>query len=278
MFSSTPRKLLFVFAHPDDETLGAGATIAHYVSLGDEVTVLTCTRGERGDVIPERLAHLAEDPAALAAHRDLELREALMALGVTRRAYLGSAEARKPGKAVRMYRDSGMETGPDGAPRLPASVDPESLSVAPLVEVAGDIAEVIRQIRPDVIVTENAYGGYGHPDHIRVHDAVFAALDDCSEDELPRGVFTVERPARVTARAAARVRERGTFHPVPHNPRAVTPDKLIDVAIDDPEMLAKKTKALQAHTTQLDVRDGEFGHSDGRGEPINLGAALPQQM
>ncbi len=266
VLTAEPRRLLFVFAHPDDEALGAGATIAHYVRRGDEVTIVTCTRGERGDVIPERLAHLADDQAALAAHRDLELRDALMALGVTRHAYLGTVEARQAGKPVRMYRDTGMTTAADGSPRLPQQIDPESLCAADLAEVAGDIAAVIEQISPDVIVTENSYGGYGHPDHIRVHDAVMAALRMCAEEAVPRGVFVLEHPARVTARAAAEVRDAGVFTPLPAVPRAVIADKFIDVVIADEDVRPAKEAALRAHVTQLDLRATQIGHSDGRGE------------
>lgn len=266
--TTTPRRILFVFAHPDDETLTAGTTIAHYARSGDDVIVITCTRGERGEVIPERLAHLADDPAALAAHRDLELREALAALGVTKHAYLGSHEARQLGAGVRMYRDTGMETAQDGTPRLPGRIDPESLCAAPLDEIAGDIASVIEREQPEIIVTENAYGGYGHPDHIRTHDAVVAALTLLDDDDMPSGLFVAEHPARVTAQRAAAVRERGTFKPSPVNPRAVIADKLVDVTIHDPETRIAKTNALRAHGSQLDVRDGEFCHSDGRGETI----------
>lgn len=264
-----PRSLLFFFAHPDDETLGAGVTIAHHVRRGDTVTVVTCTRGERGDVIPERLAHLRDDPVALAAHRDIELRDALRALGVTRHAYLGSAEARAAGKAVRMYRDSGMELAETGRPRLPANLDSESLCAAPIDEVATDIAAVIDQVRPDVIVTENAVGGYGHPDHIRVHGAVLQALALTDDDVLPRGVFVIERPAGVAKASAAEVTAAGTFTPIPATAPYVVRDVDIDVIVHDPVAREAKEQALRAHGTQVVVTDGQVGHSDGRGEPIS---------
>lgn len=269
MFAPNPRRYLFVFAHPDDESLGAGATIARLTRQGDQVTVLTCTRGERGDIVPAHLAHLAADPEGLAAHRDLELRDALMALGVTRRAYLGSAEARASGRAIRMYRDSGMVWSPGRIPVLPEPLDPESLCAADPDEVADDIAAVIEQVAPDVIVTENARGGYGHPDHVLVHEAVLAAAGRRPAGDRPFGVFVIERPARVAASAAKSVAAHGRFSPIDGDRRDAAAAADIDVVVEAPESLDAKTAALRAHRTQLLVVDGEVGHSDGRGEPIS---------
>src|SRR5690606_31265526 len=108
--------VVFVHAHPDDETISTGGTIASLVEAGVGVTVVTCTRGERGEVIPPELQHLEGDGPALAGVREGELAAAMAALGVTDHRYLGDSNARAAGLAPRRYADSGMVWGADGRP------------------------------------------------------------------------------------------------------------------------------------------------------------------
>ena len=176
---SDSERVLFVSAHPDDETIDTGGTIATLIDRGAWVTVLTCTRGERGEVIPSNLRAIdlkgaLESPAKLAALRTGELAKAMKILGVTDHRYLGDETASWTGRAPRTYRDSGMTWGLAGAAPT-GDADPESLDDAELGDVAADIAAVILDVRPDVVVSYNAKGGYGHPDHVRVRDAAVRA-------------------------------------------------------------------------------------------------------
>ena len=169
-----PERVLFVHAHPDDETITTGAAIVTLLDRGAIVTVLTCTRGELGEVIPDELRHLAG--VGLCAERERELHDAMTALGVTDHLFLGLGDARWEGQPPRRYLDSGMTWGARGAVAL-ETIDAESLAAAELGEVAADIAAVIIAREPDVVVSYAADGGYGHPDHVRAHDATRAAAE-----------------------------------------------------------------------------------------------------
>ena len=155
----TPR-LLFVHAHPDDETMTNGATIAHYVARGAQVQVVTCTLGEEGEVIGEQWAQLAVDHAdQLGGYRIGELTAALQALGLDGPVYLGG-----PGR----WRDSGMVGSP--------ARDRQRFSDADQREAVGALVAIIRELRPHVVVTYDPNGGYGHPDHIQAHVVTTAAV------------------------------------------------------------------------------------------------------
>src|SRR5690606_34212540 len=171
------RHVLFVHAHPDDETISTGGTIATLVDAGVEVTVVTCTRGERGEVIPAGLAHLEGNGPELAEHREGELAEAMRVLGVEDHRYLGDHGARLADLPPRRYLDSGMVWGDSGKPQPVPDLDSKALCSAPTEEVAADIAAVIAAIQPDAVVSYDADGGYGHPDHIRAHVAARRAAD-----------------------------------------------------------------------------------------------------
>ena len=229
-----PERVLFVHAHPDDESISTGGTIATLIDRGADVTVLTCTRGERGEVIPPELAHFEGSPD-LVAIREAELRGALRELGVSDFRFLGAVDARRPGLPERVYLDSGMRWGADG-PELVQDAHPNSLCAADLGEVAADIAAVILDVDPDVVVSYDERGGYGHPDHVRAHEA---------------------------ARRAAEVL-RVPFYAVLPDESALEPTFTVDVR----PVLDRKRNALAAHRTQLIVDEDAFQLSNGEWQPI----------
>jgi Uncharacterized proteins, LmbE homologs len=160
-----PRRLLAVMAHPDDETFGMGGTLAHYARAGVEVHLICATRGEVGEVDAERL----EGYRSVGELREHELSCAAHVLGIQKTYFLG-------------YRDSGM-------PGSPENKHPQALCGAPVEEAAGKIAHLIREIRPQVVLTFDPIGGYMHPDHIAVHKATVLAFrmagDVSHKDALP---------------------------------------------------------------------------------------------
>jgi N-acetyl-1-D-myo-inositol-2-amino-2-deoxy-alpha-D-glucopyranoside deacetylase len=153
-------RLLFVHAHPDDETLTTGATIAHYVARGAHVQVVTCTLGEEGEVIDDRFAQLTVDRAdQLGGYRIGELSTALACLGVAEPRFLGGAGR---------WRDSGMVGTPPRHRQRFVDADPR--------ETVGALVAIIRELRPHVVVTYDPNGGYGHPDHVHAHQVTTAAV------------------------------------------------------------------------------------------------------
>ncbi|HEY2197261.1 MAG TPA: N-acetyl-1-D-myo-inositol-2-amino-2-deoxy-alpha-D-glucopyranoside deacetylase [Mycobacterium sp.] len=244
----TPR-LLFVHAHPDDETITNGVTIAHYVARGAQVQVVTCTLGEEGEVIGDQWAQLAVDHAdQLGGYRIGELTAALHALGVSGPTYLGG-----PGR----WRDSGM-VGAEARSR-------QRFADADQHEAVGALVAIIRELRPHVVVTYDPNGGYGHPDHIQTHVVTTAAVAAAGTDEYPGTPWSVPKLYwTVIARSAftagwealgpGDLRDEwvippadGDFGELGHR------DDEIDAVIDDPEALPAKTAALLAHATQLTV-------------------------
>ena len=174
--AETPR-LLFVHAHPDDESLANGATIAHYTARGAQVRVVTCTLGEEGEVIGDRWAELAVDRAdQLGGYRIGELTAALHALGVEGPIYLGGAGR---------WRDSGMADA-ETRPRR-RFVDAEER------EAVGELVAIIREQRPHVVVTYDPQGGYGHPDHVRTHTVTTAAVAAAGTADYPGEPWTVPK-------------------------------------------------------------------------------------
>ena len=147
--------LMTVHAHPDDETIGTGGTMAKAVRAGHRVVLVTCTRGEMGEIVVKEM-DTPENHRRLGEIRAGELEAAMGELGVTEWENLG-------------YRDSDM-MGRAG------NNDPRTFWQADLDEAARRLAWLIRRYRPDVVTTYNAFGGYGHPDHIRVHDIAIRAV------------------------------------------------------------------------------------------------------
>ncbi|WP_353952947.1 N-acetyl-1-D-myo-inositol-2-amino-2-deoxy-alpha-D-glucopyranoside deacetylase [Knoellia sp. S7-12] len=250
-------RLLFVHAHPDDETLATGVAILHHVAQGDDVHVLTCTLGEEGEVIPSELAHLeGADGDPLADHRRGELAGAVSVLGVAHH-LLGVGVGASGDQPA--YRDSGM-VGSAGFSH------PRAFAAADFMEVATLMRSTIEEIAPDIVVTYDAEGGYGHPDHIRVHDAVRAAL---AEYPSAPTLFVSLTPRSWVAEDRAWLAthvppESGYAVPSPSD--AVAPSVVDDVvvthAVIDPEVVSRQEEALRCHATQVVVGEGWFALSN----------------
>lgn len=227
-----PERVLFVHAHPDDETLSSGGTIATLLELGAEVTVLTATRGERGEMLTERLAPLAGDAQRVAARRETEIDAALAALGGPVHLWLGGHGARPTDLPERRYVDSGMQWGPDGRATAADDAPADSLTAADLGEVVDDVRAAIRSTGADAVVSYADDGGYGHPDHVRVHHAArYAARAEevafsmiVAPDDGDADVTVDVLPVRAKVRAAVeQYRSQVTVDPVdPADPTALS--------------------------------------------------------
>ncbi|MDO0925883.1 N-acetyl-1-D-myo-inositol-2-amino-2-deoxy-alpha-D-glucopyranoside deacetylase [Streptomyces sp. TG1A-8] len=250
------RRLLLVHAHPDDESINNGATMARYAAEGVQVTLVTCTLGERGEVIPPSLRHLTG--AALGAHRRGELTAALSELGVEDVRLLGGAGR---------YGDSGMMGTPDND-------DPACFWRADVDEAAGLLAEVVLEVRPQVLVTYDDNGGYGHPDHIQAHRVAMRAVGLAAE----RGhridkVYWNRIPRSVAESAFARL--RGELAGLPFGASGsvadlpgVVEDERITTAVDGGAHARAKAAAMRAHATQIAVAEPYFALSNDLAQPL----------
>ena len=308
MSAAPDRRLLLVHAHPDDESINNGATMARCAAEGAHVTLVTCTLGEEGEVIPPELAHLAPpaepdtaapgETTALGRHRAAELAAAMRELGVTDHRLLGGAGR---------YRDSGML----GAP---TNERPGCFWQASVDEAALHLVRVIREVRPQVLVTYDPDGGYGHPDHIQAHRVAMRAAElaadpaagpDAGEPHEVARVYwnCVPRPAltdgfaRLRAGAAGGAEgragsagaegapggaDRGSGgHPkgsfaFPSSgvaepadvPGLVDDETLVDVALDGGAYAGAKAAAMRAHATQIVVEGDSFALSNGLWQPL----------
>lgn len=260
MTLTAPPRLLLVHAHPDDESLSTGGTIARYASRGVQVTVVTCTLGEQGEIIPASLAELrAEAADQLGGYRVGELRSACAALGVTDHRFLGG---------MGRWRDSGMVGDPAGAhPRAFVRGDP--------AEQAGQLAEIIAAVRPQVVVTYDAHGGYGHPDHIRAHEITMRAVTEPG----PPGGHRVDRVFHAVHSGRALAAGVAVLAELPELPftlpadgeLAAVDDEIITTTVDVRAHLPAKLRALRAHTTQLTV----WENGDARAFALTNGIAQP---
>lgn len=237
-------RVIFVHAHPDDETITTGGTIATLVDRGARVTVVTCTRGELGEVIPIDLKHLEGDSERLASERESELAKALTILGVVDHRFLGMAGARRVGLAERQYTDSGMQWGANGAEPA-AVIAAESFCAADFGEVAADLATVIDRVRPNAVISYDATGGYGHPDHIRAHQVARRAAEVMG---VP--FFEISRP--------------------PVGGDASSGTAAANFSVDVRAVLPRTREALRAHRTQVTVDGDSFALSSGPARPIAL--------
>lgn len=256
-----PHTLLFVHAHPDDETLTCGIALAHHAARGDDVHVLTCTLGEEGEVIPPELRHLEGHPDdLLGPHRLGELTEALGRLRVTGHV-LGADRSRRS-----RYRDSGMVGSP-------AASRPDAFAAADPAEAGRLVADLVRALRPDVVVTYDVHGGYRHPDHVQTHRVTRSALGALADADLPERTFEIVTPRSWAHDDRAFVRgldPAAYLNPggMPLTPPAaddpfppsVVDDEAVTHAVVDPAALPVKNAALRAHATQVIVA-GEQLHA-----------------
>ncbi|SHH47346.1 N-acetyl-1-D-myo-inositol-2-amino-2-deoxy-alpha-D-glucopyranoside deacetylase [Jatrophihabitans endophyticus] len=253
-------RLLLVHAHPDDETITTGATMAHYAARGVAVTLLTCTLGEEGEILVPAWAELAADRAdQLGGLRIGELAGAMRALGVADHRFLGAAGR---------YRDSGMLGTPANEhPRAfwRAAADPEVLAAA-----VADAVRVVRDVRPHVVVTYDDAGDYGHPDHVMAHRVTTAAVTAAADASYGTGpawsvpkLYWTATPRSVLTRGhdAARGRPDVPFES-PAVPAFGVPDDVVTTVIDASAHAAAKRAGLRAHATQILVHDDFFALSN----------------
>lgn len=262
---TAPRRLLLVHAHPDDESLWTGGTIARYAAAGVHVTLVTCTLGEQGEVIPPELRGLAADAAAqLGGYRVGELRAACATLGVDDQRFLGG---------LGRWRDSGMIVEPGGRASAPAELHPRAFAAGDLDGQAAQLVEVLCEVGPQVVVSYGPDGGYGHPDHVRAHQVTMAAGQVLARDTarvfwtvLPRGALD----AGITALSGM---PGLPFPPPAPGGLPAVPDAQVTAVIDVREHRQTKIDAMRAHHSQLRVwqgRDGQaaFALSDGVAQPL----------
>jgi N-acetyl-1-D-myo-inositol-2-amino-2-deoxy-alpha-D-glucopyranoside deacetylase len=257
------KRLLLVHAHPDDESIGTGATMAKYAAEGAQVTLVTCTLGEFGEIIPPDLAHLAWDrDNRLGEHRIGELAAACAALGVSDHRFLGG-----PGR----WHDSGMMG-------TPSNDEPGTFWQADVEEAASALLEVIEQVRPQVLVTYDDNGFYGHPDHIQAHRVAWRAFERA--DGLVSKFYATAVPKSVMAEAVklmADQRAASSEPPEDKDPAGEAgflavesvddlpfgvPDEQVTTEIDASDYLEAKLAAMRAHASQIAVDSPFFALSD----------------
>ncbi|ANS80386.1 N-acetyl-1-D-myo-inosityl-2-amino-2-deoxy-alpha- D-glucopyranoside deacetylase MshB [Serinicoccus hydrothermalis] len=267
MPADRPLRVVAVHAHPDDETLATGLTLAHHVEAGDEVHVVTCTLGEEGEVITPELAHLEGRGEDLAEHRRGELDRAMRALGV-RHHLLGGGRPR--------WRDSGMAgSAAVQHPRAFAGADPE--------EAAAVLAQQLTALAPDLVLTYDPWGGYGHPDHVQTHRVTARAVELLgAQGAVAPRLMVVLVPAswaredrawlaghvpegvRSPAGGVARV-----LSPDDPYPPGVVDDAAVTHTVMDTGALPRQRAALREHPTQVTLHDGWYTLSN------DIAARLP---
>jgi N-acetyl-1-D-myo-inositol-2-amino-2-deoxy-alpha-D-glucopyranoside deacetylase len=256
--------LMTVHAHPDDETISTGGVMAKAVAQGRRVVLVTCTRGEQGEIVVEEM-DTPENHRRLGELRAAELEAAMDELGVTEWENLG-------------YRDSDM-MGRIG------NADPRCFWQADLDEAAGRLTWLVRRYQPDVMTTYNSFGGYGHPDHIRTHDVAVRAFDRAGDPAwypgqlenglapwAPSKLYETAIPASVRDRMAEAMKAAGqpSFWEAPENAteeerrefeeraaKMLVPDESITTWVDisgDP--IDRKWRAIQRHVTQIAMTNG----------------------
>ena len=241
------KRLLLVHAHPDDETINNGVTMAKYADLGAQVTLVTCTRGEEGEVLVNELANLASDKDdKLGEHREIELKDAMAQLGINDFRFLGA-----PNKK---WRDSGMMGTPQN----------ERGNVfwqADLDEASHELVKIILEIQPQVLITYDEFGGYGHPDHIKAHQVAMRAAELAAEQGWKVSkIYWNTIPRSVIQMGIEKMKEVGSdffgAESVDELPFA-KPDELATTVVNAPEYVPQKLAAMKAHATQIS-EDGPF--------------------
>lgn len=260
------RRLLLVHAHPDDETIGSGATMAKYVASGAQVTLVTCTLGEEGEILIPELSHLAADQSdELGKHRITELAAAMAELGVTDWQLLGGPGA---------YRDSGMVG-------TPPNDRADCFWRSDVLEAAKHLVKIIRQKRPQVLVTYDDFGGYGHPDHIQAHRVATYARDLAAAPSFApelgspwhiEKVYWTAFPVSVMRAGIEMLKaageDTGFAAQDPDEIPFACPDEFVTTAIDGAEFSDQKLRALRAHATQISTKEGFFALSNNLGSQV----------
>ena len=255
---------MLVHAHPDDESINNGATMARYVDEGAQVTLVTCTLGEEGEVLVPDLGHLAaEHGDELGEHRLGELREAMACLRVTDFVRLGGDYR---------FRDSGMAWAEDGSATARDSLREGIFWTTDLLAAANELVPLIRDRRPQVLVTYNEIGGYGHPDHIQAHRVAMygyqlAAMPHYRPDlgpawQVDRVLWTTMSETRLreglrALRAAGDTETFGGLDPEGSFGPMAASDEAIAVEIQGGPWVGRKLDAMRAHATQI-TADGQF--------------------
>jgi N-acetyl-1-D-myo-inositol-2-amino-2-deoxy-alpha-D-glucopyranoside deacetylase len=237
-------RVLLVHAHPDDETINNGATMAMYAALGAQVTLVTCTRGEEGEVLVEEHAHKAAHlDDLLGDHRVIELADAMKALGINDHRFLGAPHKK--------YRDSGM-----------MGTEPNERSDcfwnADFAEATSHLVSVIDEVKPHVLITYDEFGGYGHPDHIQAHRVAMAAADE-SKWKIQKIYWNV-MPRSVIQEGIDAMKAIGSDFMGVENADDLPfakDDSFVTAHIDGNEFVEEKMAAMRAHATQIAV-DGPF--------------------
>jgi N-acetyl-1-D-myo-inositol-2-amino-2-deoxy-alpha-D-glucopyranoside deacetylase len=234
------RRALFVHAHPDDETINNGATMAQMVEDGVAVTLITCTRGEEGEVLVPELSHLASSAEdKLGSHRVTELANAMKELGVKDHRFLGT------------YRDSGMID-------TPPNQHPDCFWRADVEEAAKKLATIIDEIKPQIMVTYDENGGYGHPDHIQTHRVAMRA-SEIATWQIQKIYWNI-MPKSVVQRGMDAMKAQGSdffgAESVDELP-FVKDDSFVSAVVHAPNQVDKKMAAMKAHATQISL-DGPF--------------------
>jgi len=243
----TSKRLLLVHAHPDDETIGNGVTMAKYATAGAQVTLVTCTRGEEGEVLVSDLANLASDKDdKLGEQRIIELTNAMNELGIKDFRFLGAPDKK--------WRDSGMM----GTPQNDRS---DVFWQTDLDEASLELVKIILEIKPQVLITYDEFGGYGHPDHIKAHRVAMRAAELAADQgwQISK-IYWNTMPRSVIQMGIEKMKEVGSdffgAESVDDLPFA-KPDELVTTVVNAPEFVPQKLAAMKAHATQISV-DGPF--------------------
>lgn len=241
------KRLLLVHAHPDDETINNGVTMAKYAAEGIHVTLVTCTRGEEGEVLVESLLDLASSKDdKLGEHREIELKDAMHELGVKDFRFLGS-----PNKK---WRDSGMMGTPQNDRK-------DVFWQANLDDAANELVKIVLEIKPQVLITYDEFGGYGHPDHIKAHQVAMRASQIAGEQgwQISK-IYWNTMPRSVIQMGIDKMKEVGSEFFGAENADDLPfakPDELVTSVVKAPEYVPQKLAAMKAHATQISV-DGPF--------------------
>ena len=244
---SAQKRLLLVHAHPDDETINNGITMAKYAQEGAKVTLVTCTRGEEGEVLVEELGNLASNrDDKLGEHREIELKNAMKLLGIEDYRFLGAPDKK--------WRDSGMI----GTPQNERS---DVFWQANLEEVVQQLVKVILETKPQVLITYDEFGGYGHPDHIKANQVAMKAADlAATQGWKISKIYWNTMPRSVIQNGIEKMKEVGSSffgaESADDLPFA-KPDELVSTVIRGVEFVPQKLEAMKAHATQIAV-DGPF--------------------